>query len=323
MNYRPLGKTDLQVSEIGFGGWGIGGYKQHLKAYGPKDDRTSLFTLDTSLDNGITFYDTANSYGAGHSEELLGKAFKFKRDKVIIATKGGYLNTFTPNGKNQDFSSKAIVKSIDESLTRLQTNYIDLYQIHDCPLSELSNETLSTLLKLKEYGIIRAVGFAGKSPDDTVKVLDDFEFDVVQVNFNLTDMRAVKNGLFKKCADLGVGIIARTPLVFGFLTGDIDHNTSFHSSDHRLRFNHNQIKKWMNVWDYYNKALIDYKFYSNPQKALVFCLSFNEVSVTNVGMSQIDHVIENVSAVNCPKFSPESITNCLNAYDQYYAAPLK
>lgn len=319
MKYRRLGNTNISVSEIGFGAWGISGEKPNLKAYGPKDDRTSLLALDTALDKGITFYDTASSYGAGHSENLIGKAFRFKRNKIVIATKGGYLNTFNPNGLNQDFSPQGIQKSLEESLVRLKTNYIDLYQIHDCPLSKMNEDTFNLLIKLKSKGILRSIGFAGKSPDDTLKILDNYKFDVIQVNFNLTDMRCICNGLFKKCYDSNIGIIVRTPLVFGYLTGEINDETIFHHSDHRSRFSKEQIKKWLSVWDFYHDSLNFCKHYTKTQKALCFCLSFNEVSVINVGMSNKNHVIENIYNISLDKFSNEHLTKCINDYNRNYS----
>src|SRR5688572_9478031 len=130
MKYRPFGSTGFQVSEIGFGAWGIGG-NAHGNSYGPTDDEESLRTIKTALDLGCTFFDTADVYGFGHSEELLGKALKGGRDRVIIATKGG--SDFYHNPPRLNFTEDHLIMAVDKSLKRLDTDYIDLYQLHNPP----------------------------------------------------------------------------------------------------------------------------------------------------------------------------------------------
>ena len=130
MRYRPLGKTGLQVSEIGFGAWGIGGRTVEQTSYGDTDDRTSLAALDRALERGITFFDTSAAYGNGHSEELIGRAVRGKRSRAVITTKAGYEAWDQP----PDFSPSAIVASTERSLARLGTDYLDLLQLHNPPL---------------------------------------------------------------------------------------------------------------------------------------------------------------------------------------------
>ncbi len=320
MNYRLFGRTGIRVSEVGFGGWGIGGYVPHLKAYGPKDDKESIRALRKAFDLGVNFFDTACSYGAGHSEELIGKTFSKQRGQIIIATKFGYLNKFNPVGPNVDFTCKGIINSLSESLDRLRTDYIDIYQIHDCPYHCVTDELVNCLLDLKRYGTIRCIGFAGRSPDDTLKVIKKYNiFDSIQINFNLTDMRAIKNGLFSECFEQDIAIIARTPLVFGFLTGKIDENTEFHESDHRRRFSENQKKKWISVWEYYKHILGDPKYRMRVKEAIGFCLSFPQVSTVNVGMSTCSHVIDNLSRPFYRRFMKHEINRLISAYDQHYS----
>ena len=130
MRYRKFGKSGLQISEIGFGSWGIGGAVQGALGYGPTNDKDSQLALRRAFELGINFYDTADLYGFGHSESLLGETFQKMREKVIFASKVGFLN---PEGA-QDFSVQHIEKSLHESLNRFQTDYIDLYQLHNPPL---------------------------------------------------------------------------------------------------------------------------------------------------------------------------------------------
>ena len=214
MKYRVFGNTALKVSEIGFGAWGIGGGDY---AYGKTDDKESVAALEYAFDNGINFYDTSDCYGQGHSEHLIGKTFRSRRDDVIIATKFGF---YLQNKKYvQDFSVKNLTESIHNSLKRLQTDYIDLYQLHSPEISILGNsDLLSELKKLQQQGKVRFIGVSLCSPREALVAIKSYGFKSVQVNFNLIDQRAFDDGLFDLAVDDKVGVICRTPLCFGFLT---------------------------------------------------------------------------------------------------------
>ena len=153
MQYRELGSTGIMVSEIGFGAWGIGG-----DSYGPVDDNVAKKTLETAFDNGVNFFDTSDLYGKGHSEELIGDTFLNKRDKIIIATKFGALPHEGLIMKH-DFSLKHIEESINKSLTRLKTDYIDIYQFHSPNLKKINMLDVLGFLKFcKLKGKIRNFG---------------------------------------------------------------------------------------------------------------------------------------------------------------------
>src|SRR3989338_3843598 len=225
MNYRQLGATGLKVSEIGFGGWGIGGVANGAVAYGPTDDRESVDALQRAFDLGINFYDTSDVYGYGHSEALIGAVFKRVRTKVTIASKVGFLRADGP----QDFSSRHIRTAIEQSLRRLQTDYIDLYQLHSPPIMLLESDVgiMHTLESLRKEGKIRALGISVRSPDDGLIAIRKFGFKCVQVNFSLLDQRAVENELMELCKARNVGLICRTPLCFGFLSGKYSAESVF------------------------------------------------------------------------------------------------
>ena len=148
MKYNKLGKTKLKISQLGFGCWAIGSDKGNM-GYGNVDKNQSIKSLNFAYEKGINFYDTANLYGNGYSEKIIGEVFKNKRDKVILSTKGGTLphkTLFMP----QDFSEKNLVKSIDLSLKRLKTDYIDLFQLHSPKKKDIEEyEVVKTLKKLK------------------------------------------------------------------------------------------------------------------------------------------------------------------------------
>ncbi len=147
MEYKEFGKTGIQVSEIGFGAWGIGGTKKDAKAYGPTDDNVSKAALRRAFDKGVTFYDTAPLYGYGHSETLIGQELNDVRDKIVIASKVGFINF---EGE-KNFSPKFIRESVKASLKRLQTDYIDILQLHYPSLDDLRNDEkiITTLENLK------------------------------------------------------------------------------------------------------------------------------------------------------------------------------
>ena len=294
MRYRQLGATGIRVSEIGFGAWGIGGNAKGAVAYGPADEDESRNALLRAVELGINFFDTSDFYGFGHSEEVLGRALRPVRSSVVIATKVGLLNA----AGDQDFSATHIERSLEASLRRLQTDYVDLYQLHSPPLELLKSDSgiVGTLKRLQAAGRIRAFGLSLRAPDDGLEAVRDLGFNCLQVNFNLLDQRAVENGLFDLCSRRNVGVIVRTPLVFGFLTGRYSATADFDPFDHRRRWSPGQLERWASAHHLFT-ALIDSKNGETPsQFALRFCLSFDCVSTAIPGMLKAEHVIENSEA---------------------------
>jgi aryl-alcohol dehydrogenase-like predicted oxidoreductase len=301
MKYRQLGQTGLEISEIGFGTWGLGGAVNGAVAYGPTDDQESKLALKRAYELGITFYDTADIYGYGHSERLLGEALKEVRQKIIIATKVGFVD---PTGA-QDFSAKHIRQSIETSLKRLQTDYVDLYQLHNPPMEALNRDEtiLATLRSLQKEGKIRAFGISLRSPDDGLAAVSNFGLKAVQVNFNLVDQRAMENGLFDLCQREGVGVIVRTPLCFGFLTGAYSVESQFAESDHRHKWSARQVERWAGAYQLFAAAFVNRHNQTHAQIALRFCLSYPTVSTVIPGMLTTAHVEEDVSASQLGPFS--------------------
>ena len=276
VNRRPLGQSGIEVSEIGFGTWGIGGATKGATSYGKTDDKESLTALAKAFDLGITLYDTANAYGDGHAEELLGTAFKGKRDKVVLATKAGFVRW----GEPQDFSVSAIRNSLEGSLQRLRTDYIDLLQLHNPGVDRLnvSPEIAQLLAKLKQEGKVRAFGLSAKSPKEALECLKLLKVDSLQVNINMLDIRALDCGLLDKAQEIGVGVIARTPLCFGFLSGAINEETQFGTFDHRSAWSLAQRKAWSTGARSVAKILGAGKNGQMATDALRFCLSLKGVA---------------------------------------------
>lgn len=312
MNYRPLGKCGIKVSEIGFGTWGLGGDKGGSKAYGPTDDRQSAAALNRAFDLGITFYDTADLYGFGHSESLLGKTFKQKRSQVIIAGKVGFVDV---NG-SQDFSPDHIRRSLLGSLQRLGTDYIDVYQLHSPSVDLLARnpEAFKSMQRLKQEGLVKCYGVSLRSPDEGLKLLRLCPVDCIQVNFNLTDQRALQNGLFDLCSDMGIGVIVRTPLCFGFLTGEYADKNKLAESDHRRKWPQEQIKLWHKASRLFESVLKKRPEQTSAQFALRFCLSYPVVSTIIPGMLTGVQVEENAQSSRMGALTPEELTGIQSVY---------
>jgi aryl-alcohol dehydrogenase-like predicted oxidoreductase len=293
MKYRRLGRSGIQVSEIGFGTWGVGGRTPGVASYGDTDDAVSLAALRRALELGITFYDTASIYGRGHSELLIGRAFRNDRDRVVIATKAGYLG----NGKRFGFLPREILQSIDESLQRLQTDYIDVFMLHDAGPEILARgEVVNALNQMVQQGKVRTWGASARSPDHALTFLNMGGPQVLEVNLNMMDVRAVECGLLQLARDRDVGIVARTPLCFGFLSGAIGSNTIFSPDDHRGSWPRAQIEAWIAGAKQCLGVVPQPLGSSSAQAALRFCLSFSAVSTIIPGIMRPAEADENAAA---------------------------
>lgn len=297
MRYRHLGKTGLVVSEIGFGAWGLGG-----DSYGPVDDAASRAALELAFTRGVTFYDTSDLYGGGHSESILGSVVKGRRDRVVIATKFGTL-PHTGFYMPQDFSAANMTRSVDASLQRLGIDYIDVYQLHS-PQIDLPNweEITGTLKGLRDSGKIRAFGISSRSPGDAKIAVEQHGFEVIQTNFNLIDQRAVTSGLFDLCVERQVGVIARTPLCFGYLSGTMTGDEEFQGRDHRANWPREQLRRWAKAPELF-APLNAGTGRTISQLALQYCLSEPAVSTVIPGMLTPAQVEENVAAGEMPPLS--------------------
>ena len=308
MKYRPLGGTGLTVSEIGFGTWGLGG-----DAYGAVDDAASRDALAMALDLGVTFYDTSDLYGRGHSEEILGGAFQNHRDRVVIATKVGALSA-SGFDMPQDFSSASIRRGIEASLRRLRTDYVDLYQLHSPPM-DLANwdGVVATLEDLKDAGKIRAFGVSARSPADAKVAVERRGFPVVQVNFNMIDHRAVETGLLELCEARKVGVIARTPLCFGYLSGTLTGDEELQEHDHRAHWPREQLRRWAGAPERF-ASLNEGTNRSLVQLALQFCLSEDAVSTVIPGMLTSGQVRENTAVASLMPLTQDEIDSIRSIY---------
>jgi aryl-alcohol dehydrogenase-like predicted oxidoreductase len=304
MKSRRLGHSGIEVSEIGFGAWGIGGETEGLTSYGATEDRVSLAALRRAFDLGITFFDTSSVYGYGHSERLIGEAFAGVRDKVVIATKAG----FSAWDREPDFSPVAIMRSCEESLARLRTDHVDLLQLHNPGLRVVAQEEVrAALADLVRQGKARAWGLSMRAPADAMAALALARPTALQVNLNMLDVRAVECGLLDAATADDVAVIARTPLCFGFLTGNVRPDSEFPAGDHRRGWPPAQLAAWCEGAKRALGAVPQPPGSTRTQAALRFCLSFDAVATVIPGMLSPAEVEENAAASGLGRLPPAAI----------------
>lgn len=229
MKYRALGNTGIKVSEVSFGTWAIGG------DWGRTNDEDALKSIQYAIDQGVNFFDTADVYGNGHSEELLAKATKGMEDNIYIATK------FCRQGDIYDpnnYSYETVRSYCEASLRRLNREAIDLYQIH-CPATEIlkDGQVFDVLDQLQREGKIKHYGVSVETVEEGVICLEYPNVKTLQVIFNIFRQKPLEV-LFPEAYKKGVGILARVPLASGLLTGKYSKEHVFEENDHR-RFNEN------------------------------------------------------------------------------------
>jgi aryl-alcohol dehydrogenase-like predicted oxidoreductase len=230
MEYRALGRTGWNVSSISFGAWAIGG------TWGAVDDRESMAALHRALDRGVNFFDTADVYGDGHSEQLLARLRRERRDdRFYVATKAGKrLNPFTADG----FNPGNLTAFIERSLKNLEADAIDLLQLH-CPPSDVyyRPEVFEFLDELVKAGKLRFYGVSVERVEDALKAIEYPAVQSVQIIYNIFRQRPAEL-FFREAQRRQVGVLARLPLSSGLLAGKLTAASTFSGDDHRA-FNRN------------------------------------------------------------------------------------
>jgi aryl-alcohol dehydrogenase-like predicted oxidoreductase len=299
MQYRKFGNTDLMVSEIGFGAWAIGGgamIGNTSIGWGDADDETSKNAIHKALDAGINFFDTADIYGLGHSEEIIGETIG-TNPNIIIATKVG--NVARDDNFTVDYSKQYIHSACEASLKRLKRNVIDYYQLHTARINHLqSGECVQAMQQLEQEGKIRYWGLSlntfDPAPDAEFLIQQKFG-NGFQLVLNILNQKALP--LLKKANDKGYGIIARMPLQFGLLTGKFNAESRFPDNDHRQNRLTKAVILTTNkalepVWELCNKYKV-----TKAQLALSYVLSHPEISTIIPGIRTPEHVEQNTNGL--------------------------
>ena len=311
MMYRNLGNTGLSVSEIGFGTWGLGG-----DSYGPTNDDESIKALNLAYEKGCNFFDTSDLYGQGHSENILEQALGKYRQTIVICTKFGML-PHTGFNMKQDFSNQHVENALHASLKRLNTDYIDIYLFHSPSREQIENidSAIQLLTNFKKAGKIKHIGVSVRAPEDAIMVIENTEIKIIELNFNLIDQRAIELGIFDKAAENGVGLIARTPLSFGYLSGNLTGNEIFPENDHRSAWPLKQKQLWATAPKLF-EALNHGKGRSLTQLALLFCIANPSVSSVIPGMLRTDEVLENMAVSSLNKLTSSELDEIRNIYKE-------
>ncbi len=228
MEYRTLGTSALKISTVGLGTWALGD-----DFWGRVDDAQSVRAIQAGIDAGINFIDTAPAYGAGHSEEVVGKAIQGRRDRVVLATKVGIARTKDSFGRN--LKPESVRKEVDQSLKLLGTDVIDLWQIHWPDPNTPIEETIGEINRIKERGKIRYIGVSNFDRALLEKARKLAEVVSLQPHYSLLE-RAAERELLPYCGRESVGVIGYGTLAGGLLTGKFREVPAFEGGDHRGEF---------------------------------------------------------------------------------------
>ncbi len=288
MRYRTLGKTGFEISEIGYGAWGIG-----RSQWRGATDETSLAALATAIERGLNFIDTALAYGDGHSEQLVGRVVRQAEHKIFVATKIPPKNMLWPArrgiGIDKVFPYNYIVRSTETSLENLGLETIDLQQLHVWnPEWVARDEWRRGFEDLKKSGKVRAVGISinDHEPDSALELIETGLIDSVQVIYNIWD-QTPEERLLPLCRERNIGVLARVPLDEGGLTGTITPDTKFPRGDFRSYYFAGERKRQV-----FNRVQalendLDGVAGTLPEIALRFCLSPPAVSTVIPGMRRV------------------------------------
>jgi len=296
MNQRLLGRTGRQVSEIGYGAWGIGG-----TFWIGADDTESLTALHRALDLGMNLIDTALGYGYGHSEQLVGQVVRERKDDIFVATKVPPKNRIWPAARgvpvSECFPGAHIVSCCEKSLRNLGMEQVDLLQLHTWQDEYLDQDGWrDVLLGLKSSGKVRFLGISvnDHDPSSALRAVASGLFDCVQVIYNIFD-QSPETELFPLCLEHRVGVIARVPLDEGGLTGTITPESTFPEGDFRNEYFRGERKRQVHERAGALKELLGEEAATLPELALRFCLSHEAVSTVIPGMRRIATVEANAA----------------------------
>lgn len=307
MNYQRFGKTELKVSEIGFGAWAIGG-----AGWGEGcDDALSMEALACAWDAGVNLFDTCDSYGNGHSEKLIGEFLKGKREQAVVVTKGG--TNFRVPERSKNFTKEYLKMCLDESLERLGMDYVDVYLLHvpDAGWQD-REEVLETMKELKKSGKTRFCGLAMWGAEDTLHAFEKDTQGIIEAlecPFNILNKSNLEVVEIARQRDIPV--LTSQPLASGILTGKYTVGTHFAAGDNRAGFwteeRFASIEKDMEII----RSCIKEPVQTMAQLALAYNLSYPGISCVIPGAKNPSQVEKNVSAAGMRL--DEETMECLKA----------
>lgn len=327
MNKVQLGRSDIHVTPVTFGAWAIGGWM-----WGGADEKDAIIALETSIDSGMTSIDTAPVYGFGKSEELVGKVIQGRRDQVEILTKYGlkwdenkgefYFETEHNDGRKVKIhkyaSKESVIAECEDSLRRLNTDYIDLYQIHWADPTTPVDETMEAVERLIEQGKVRAAGVCNYDVELAKQANDNILLASDQVPYSMV-RRDIEKDLVPWCIENNVAILAYSPLQRGLLTGKITPDYEFGRGDNRPDtpyFQPGNIRK-VNAFLEDIKPIADSKKATLSQLALAWTIAQPGITVALAGARNQEQVKDNIGAMmlDLSKEEVDQITEKLDRLD--------
>ena len=321
MKYRNLGNTGIAVSEVGFGVWTVS-----TGWWGEVVDDRSVRLLRQARERGINYFDTADTYGSGKGETLLANAFGHMRDEVVISTKIGYdfYNHTARRGQQerpQDWSESFIRFALEQSLKRLDTDYIDFLQLHNTKMDAAENDGLFALMEaFKEEGKIRSYG-AALGPkigwrDEGVKMMRERDMAGLQMIYNLLEQDPGRD-LIEAARETDTSLVVRVPHSSGMLEGKYDENTTFGPNDHRRH----RPKEWLTT----GLKKVESLFFLTEsgertlgQAALKFVLASPEVVSTLPNIYDEEQIEEFAATSETPDLSPEELSRVAELYENNF-----
>jgi len=326
MEHRRAGKSSLELPVVTFGAWAIGGL-----FWGGVDDKEAVEAIQAAVDHGITAIDTAPMYGCGHSEELVGRALGTSRNKVRILTKCGlrwddesgefyFRLENTPYGRPvnvyKDVRAASITHECEQSLKRLATDRIDLYQVHWPSKTAPANETMGALTRLKEKGKILEFGVSNYSASQMADAAPFGKFVTNQVKYNLLE-RGIQKDALPYCRKHGIGVVAYSPMAMGLLTGKVDEKRQFPASDTRSTMPLFSAANRRRVLTALSRVqpIADRHSANAAQLAVAWVLAQPGITTALVGARNARQVAENVRAADV-KLSEEEKIEIANAFTE-------
>ena len=318
MDYRPLGRTGWNISPISYGAWAIGG-----DAWGKTDDAESLRSLHRAIDLGVNFIDTADVYGDGHSERLIARLRRERKEEIIVATKAGRrLNPHVAAG----FTKQNLTAFVERSLRNLDTDALDLLQLH-CPPPDVYDmpEVFGVLDDLVADGKLRFYGVSVERVEEALRAARFPNVQSIQIIFNMFRLKPAEE-LFPTVREKKIGILARVPLASGLLSGKLRRDSTFEPRDHR---NYNRHGEAFDVGETFSG--VDYETglaaveelralvpagATMAQLALRWILMFPEVTAAIPGAKNVQQTEDNIHAAALPPLTPEQMATVRKIYDR-------